>query len=519
MNENYINLCSFNFGKHCYVIIKNSFKAMYFENVAGKYVLPITSFNLYDNQGKSLTSVNQHFFMSQLVNRINIAFKKGFFSTDQDAIDYLLDLKSKIENDVSLRSLFKGSLMKEIDEENFEINKKEIINYLDKFRYDTFTSYNNVSIFNGSLEKDNVLDSKAISDTDVTDNSGVESFDAVKDDLVETIDDIDNNVSGVSNTIVEQNNFASDVFDFTNISSNDNNDSINSNDYFGSLDNFNSDVQGVGDVSGLNSNDNFSQVDSKPVMNETFDNVVNTMNDQVNNSVDASNNLNNQFDNNLDLSNNIQNNFNSEDQGTIDALDFNSNDNFSQVDSKPVMNETFDNVVNTMNDQVNNSVDTSNNLNNQFDNILDLSNSIQKNSNSEVQDVGDVSGLNSNDYFNLSDSFDNNQDNINVSYIDGVKDRLSSGYNNSNGLNQPQFNSEMGTESLGFSTSNVSLGDNIISDKNELSELEKIPSSPLQEDNPIDKVDKKSHLGIIIFMIFLVLVLGVLAYYLYNYVF
>ena len=82
MKENYSELCSFNFGKRCYVVIKNSNKVIYFERVNDKYVMPITSFDLYDNEGKSMTLVNEHFFMNQLVSRINIALGKGYFVND-----------------------------------------------------------------------------------------------------------------------------------------------------------------------------------------------------------------------------------------------------------------------------------------------------------------------------------------------------------------------------------------------------------------------------------------------------
>ena len=54
MRENYSNLCVLNLGKHCYSIMKNNDKVMYFENVNGKYVMPITSFNLYDNETRNL---------------------------------------------------------------------------------------------------------------------------------------------------------------------------------------------------------------------------------------------------------------------------------------------------------------------------------------------------------------------------------------------------------------------------------------------------------------------------------
>ena len=123
----------------------------------------------------------------------------------------------------------------------------------------------------------------------------------------------------------------------------------------------------------------------------------------------------------------------------------------------------------------------------------------------------------SNDPFSMSNTLDNQQ-NSNVSYIDEVKDRLNAGNNISGNLGQSQFNNEMASESLGFSPSNVTVGDSVISDKNELPELEKISSVPIEE-GKVDKADKKSHLGIIIFMILLVIALGALSFYLYNYVF
>ena len=93
MRDSYNNLCVFNFGKHSYSIIKNNDKVVYFENVDGKYIMPITNFNLYDNQGNSLTSVNHHFFMSQLVNRVNVSLSKGYFRNDKELVDYLNNIK------------------------------------------------------------------------------------------------------------------------------------------------------------------------------------------------------------------------------------------------------------------------------------------------------------------------------------------------------------------------------------------------------------------------------------------
>lgn len=154
MKDNYSKLITFKFGKHTYDVLKEYDKVLYFEVQEDSYIMPIDSFNLYDNQGKSLTSVNQHFFMNQLISRINLACKKGIFVSDEEIVDYLTKLKNKVESDSELSGLFKGSLMGEINEENFEKNKKSLLDYLDQNRFDTFVNYNNVSIFTGSLEKE-----------------------------------------------------------------------------------------------------------------------------------------------------------------------------------------------------------------------------------------------------------------------------------------------------------------------------------------------------------------------------
>lgn len=140
-----------------YTVMKNNDKVLYFEVVNNKYVQPISSFNLYDNAGKSLTSVNEHFFMNQLVNRINVACKKGIFISDQEIVDFLNKVKTSC-GDSELVKLFKGTYMNEINEFNFENNKRNIVRYLDKFKFDTFVDYNNVSVFSGSLEKNGTVE-------------------------------------------------------------------------------------------------------------------------------------------------------------------------------------------------------------------------------------------------------------------------------------------------------------------------------------------------------------------------
>lgn len=169
MKDNYSKLITFKFGKHTYDVLKEYDKVLYFEVQDDNYIMPIESFNLYDNQGKSLTSVNQHFFMNQLINKINLACKKGIFVSDEEIVEYLTKLKNKVESDSELSSLFKGSLMGEINEDNFEKNKKSLLDYLDKNRFDTFVSYNNVSIFTGSLEKESEV-SDDTSKTDILDD-------------------------------------------------------------------------------------------------------------------------------------------------------------------------------------------------------------------------------------------------------------------------------------------------------------------------------------------------------------
>ena len=533
MRENYSNLCVLNLGKHCYSIMKNNDKVMYFENVNGKYVMPITNFNLYDNQGKSLTLVNQHFFMNQLINRINIALKKGYFSNDTDIVNYLNDLKKNSESDSNLMNLFKGSLMGEINEINFENNKREILKYLDKFRFDTFVNYNNVSIFNGSLEKNDVKED-SIPQFEVLDNN-VEVVDSLSNEetAVTEADIVENNTPEVLEEVSEPNteiveevndnstqNAANNTFDFMNVNSNDSSEFVNSNDYFKSLGGSNSEVQNSSEVvSGISSSDYFSQagennIQVQPVQNNleqnsngvsevvtNFDNQVveNVSNDMNNNVQNVSEPVVLQQDNSL-FQQNVNNELNS--QSIVD-------NNVSAVQNpEPVVEQPVVNSVEPVVEQpVVNSVEpVSDNQNLGFGGVPQF-----------LENPAFANNVISNDPFSMSNTLDNQQ-NSNVSYIDEVKDRLNAGNNVSGNLGQSQFNNEMASESLGFSPSNVTVGDSVISDKNELPELEKISSVPIEE-GKVDKTDKKSHLGIIIFMILLVIALGALSFYLYNYVF
>ena len=246
VRENYNNLCVFNFGKRCYVVMKNNDKVLYFESVNGKYVMPITNFSLSENQGKSLTSVNHHFFMNQLINRINVSLKKGYFTNDKEIVDYLADIKSTVSYDMSLKSLFKGSLMGEINEENFERNKREILKYLDRFKFDTSVDYNNVSIFDGSLEK------KENNDTDIE----VFDLDSSSDSLTTELltDDTNQVVTDVLDNSRDGN------FDFTDVDKFSDDDSNNLNYEIESID-------VLDDNKSLNSSDN------------SFDNILSEISD------------------------------------------------------------------------------------------------------------------------------------------------------------------------------------------------------------------------------------------------
>ena len=502
MKDSYSNLCVFNYGKHSYVIMKSSYKIMYFESINGKYVMPITNFNLYDNEGKSLTLVNQHFFMSQLVNRLNVALRKGYFSNEQDIVKYLNNLKSNSENDVNLNKLFKGSFMNEINEKNFESNKREILKYLDKYRFDTFASYNNVSIFDGSLEKGIVNN---VDDQSVNDDVSLESNDSEKgNDEVVTFDDLETE----SNSHVDN---LGEGFNFDTVKSNDSNEFINSNDYFSSLGNTSSQEQVSNDVLfDINSDDTNQVVDDTSV-----------------DSVDLSSSV-NEFDNS-----NFQSNANLDNTIFIQGGNFINNEQFNNVEQNVVSQNNIGNEqVNNLNQNIQDNVN-----NGQFNSVEQNSvsnNNVQNNDNSFINDVSNinvsnqqvlnntvstnlenpsvVSDVSSSDPFSLSNSV-----NSNVSYIDQVKDRMSGGYNKpvSESTSEPQNNVNE-VESFGFSSSGIMTGDTVISDNSELPELEQISSEPIS-DNVVEK--KKSHIGIIIFMILLVLALGALSFYLYNYVF
>ena len=564
MRDNYIKLIDFIFGKYMYTVMRNNDKILYFEVVNNKYVEPIYSFNLYDNEGKSLTSVNEHFFMNQLVNRINVACKKGIFISDQEIVEYLNKVKSSC-GDPKLKKLFKGSYMSEINEFYFEDNKRSILRYLDKFKYDTFVDYNNVSIFNGSLEKNG---NQSVADVNLdASNESVETNDVVNNEpVVESIDDSVENIDVVDDS---DSTTTSNDIDFMNVSvDNSLGDVVNSSDYFSNQisDNSSQNVEEVienNDVQNVTSNDMVQDVvddiidESSVVSNQ--DNVVQSV-DNVQN-VQQSADLTAPLDFNSLYSNNssqpvVQNN----EQAVVDnvqnaqqsadltaPLDFNSL--YSNNVSQPVVQNNEQPVVdNVQNAQQNvdltapldfNSLYSNNSSRPVVENSVvsdniqmvpntDFSsstlNTISNEANGISNDGQHVQPIDlnespnvqfSNDGFSLAEplvenAVDSNLNNNNVmyseqvsapSYITEVKDRLQ---NNA-------FNTELGVMSPNVTESD--LDKTVVVDKVSMPPLESVA------DEGSKKPKKKKSFGVVIFIIILLLVLAGFAYFLYNYIF
>ena len=489
VRENYNNLCVFNFGKRCYVVMKNNDKVLYFESVNGKYVMPITNFSLSENQGKSLTSVNHHFFMNQLINRINVSLKKGYFTNDKEIVDYLADIKSTVSYDMSLKSLFKGSLMGEINEENFERNKREILKYLDRFKFDTSVDYNNVSIFDGSLEK------KENNDTDIE----VFDLDSSSDSLTtEPLTDDTNQV--VTDVLDNSNSIGFDGnFDFTDVDKFSDDDSNNLNYEIESIDVWD-------DNKSLNSSDN------------SFDNILSEISDS---SLENQNNVDDLtqsvVQNNVDdlTQSVVQNNVSDLTQGVVQN---NVDDLTQSVLQNNVSDLTQSVVQNNVSDLTQSVVQN---------NVSDLTQSV-------VQD-NDISSTDSDEYNSILSSISGNAlDNpigsnvtpndisgsnasFNVSYIDEVKNRIQ---NTGSGLgsmnnNKFQYNNEISSEAIEFEpNANVDLKENVIHDKNDLPELDSVSNQDISSD-----VSKGKKSGYLFFAIVLIMILVVITYFLYIYVF
>ena len=483
MRDNYVKLIDFIFGKYMYTVMRNNDKILYFEVVNNKYVEPIYSFNLYDNEGKSLTSVNEHFFMNQLVNRINVACKKGIFISDQEIVEYLNKVKSSC-GDSELKKLFKGSYMSEINEFYFENNKRNILRYLDKFKYDTFVDYNNVSIFNGSLEKNG---NQSVADVNLdTSNESVETNDVVNNEpVVESIDDSVENIDVVDDS---DSTTTSNNIDFMNIPvDNSLGDVVNSSDYFSNQ---------ISD----NSSQNVEEViENNDVQNVTSNDMVQDVVDDI---IDESSVVSNQ-DNVVQSVDNVQ-----QSADLTAPLDFNSL--YSNNSSQPVVENSVvsDNIQMVPNTDFSSS--TLNTISNEANGISNDGQHVQPIDLNESPNVQF-----SNDGFSLAEplvenAVDSNLNNNNVmyseqvsapSYITEVKDRLQ---NNA-------FNTELGVMSPNVTESD--LDKTVVVDKVSMPPLESVT------DEGSKKPKKKKSFGVVIFIIILLLVLAGFAYFLYNYIF
>lgn len=549
----YNNLCVFNFGKHIYVVIKNADKVMYFESINGKYSMPIINFNLYDNQGKSLTLVNQHFFMNQLVSRLNVAFKKGYFSSDEDVVKYLNDLKNNSENNVELMKLFKGSLMSEINEVNFEHNKREILKFLDKYRFDTFVNYNNVAIFNGSIDKNsdsNVPTSSINVETPIQnfDFSGqgfppmedVVQVDNVEQQVVEPVIEnveqpvIEENIESIEQ-VVNNSNTINQVIDETPIMEQPAIEQPIVDEPIEVVDDVESKNIEVAPVENVEQpiveNVQQSVVDKAQIQNDSI--VGNNSNDDMfnfNTVVNESSNFVDSSDYFSSLGGVSQETVL---QGPVVA-GVSSNDYFSQFNntqSQTSFNDlgTANTVLNDNNqqgnlsyvDEVRNRLNSSN-LNQSVlgDNFQELSEPVVEQSSISpiVQPI--VEQQSSVEEIPPVESFVQQPQTMEQPVVQTVVDNsVSVGTSIPDAEIENAYSTEIEqvNETFGFGNSNSTVGETVI-DNSKKNELEQISSSPL-EDVEDEESDKKGKVGIIIFMILLVLALGFLAFYLYNYVF
>lgn len=559
MRDNFVKLIDFIFGKYIYTVMKNNDKVLYFEVVDNKYVQPISSFNLYDNAGKSLTSVNEHFFMNQLVSRINVACKKGIFISDQEIVDFLNKIKTSC-GDPELIKLFKGSYMNEINEFNFEDNKRNIVRYLDKFKFDTFVDYNNVSVFNGSLEKNvsaepvvtpsqvesinvqnNITENTVVSS--VTNNVDVNESEEM--DVVDVIDEstIDNNSSNVQ----QPENVG--TIDFMNIPvDNSVGDVVNSSDYFSnsqvaqnsnqlSQDNLQSPIESQSDLTApldfnsLYSNsgnvlepvqqvqepvatqDNIVQQDVQsvqevqtpqleqpqeiiqPVEQSTVQNVADVQRYPAEQSIVQENPALQPATSTVDLT---------------APLDFNSL--YSHNDSTP-------NVISNVADQDSIQMVPNSDFDSSALNVISNEDNGVSSDGQYVQPLDINSKSNdipfSNDGFSLAEplvenAVDSNLNNNNIMYSEQV---LSPGYISDvkNRIEANAFNTELGVMSPNVTESD--LDKTVVVDKVSMPPLESVA------DEGSKKSKKKKSFGVVIFIIILLLVLAGFAYFLYNYIF
>ena len=558
MRDNYVKLIDFVFGKYTYTVMKNNDKVMYFEVVNNKYVLPVDSFNLYDNEGKSLTSVNEHFFMNQLVNRINNFCRKGILISDQEIVEYLEKIKSS-SSDPELKKLFKGSNMKQIDEFNFENNKRNLIRYLDKFKYDSFVDYNNVSIFDGSLEKNSSLNnevesnesllSQSLDDKAVVSNESLSVLEPVVggEPLEELTDSevINNELASQS----EENKASSEstdvdmeVVDVSDISSagdsnalyfenipvdNSLGDVVSSSDYFSNKDNEGTSQNVISDVSQSSVSENNKTVNTSGVgssldapidfqslfqsnVSDTAESVdviddSDLSQSNVSSSISQSNVMPTESVSDVNISQPINNFESSVELNPLSQSDV-SIEPVSQSDSLQIDPTLQSNV----SDGADNAggVDTTVDFNSLYQNTT-VSQPVQQDM--VIQPIYNQNldnGLNQN-----SESFSNDGFSMSEPLIENS---TVSNMNNDNIKYSEQISSPSINNGLGVMNSNITESDlekTVVTDKVNMPTLDSVSSEKTK------KVKEKKSIGVVLFIIVLLLVLAGFAYFLYNYIF
>ena len=558
MRENYINLCTFNFGKRCYVVMRNDV-VKYFELINGNYELPIVSFKLYDNEGKSLTYVNQHFFMSQLVNIVNNACKKGFLVNNDEISNYLRDICVKTQSDSHFRDIIKGTYMKKIDEDDFEENKKRIIDYLSDFEIKTYIDYSNVSIFNGDIDKNklsNTADSiigqfdfsvnKFDTNNDLLNNISVDSDNTeyldsnlstvtnsdFYDSVVNNSDSVDSSDVESVDILVDDGSEVSNTNEVSNAQSVNLDSGIFTNDGSNNVSNTNevSNVQGVNldsdifTIDGSNNVSNTNEVSNAQGVN--LDSGIFTNNgSQVSNTNEVSNAQGVNLDSDILVDDGSQvSNTNevSNAQGVNLDSDILVDDGSGVSNTNEVSNAQGVNLDSGILVDDGSQVSNTNEINNVQGVSLD-SDILTNDGSNKVSNISDVSNVTKMDLnsqnTNFINPFDNSsfgQVNSDSSYIKEVQNRIMN--------NSPQFNSISNSEvvpqtsfSVNSIDSNTVFENNIINDKDDLRALEDLTVNmpAVHVDDDVNKKKNGKTFWIIMFVIILVLVVSLGAFFLF----
>ncbi len=519
MDNSYTDLITFNFGKRVYVVMKNSDRITYFEKVNGSFIPSITNFNLYDNEGKSLTQVNQHFFMSELINRVNVACKKGFLTSDKEIVDYLFNLKGKAESDSRLKKIFKGSLMEEINVSNFESNKREITSYLDEFRFDNFVKYNNISVFPGSIHKDGVgipnVSLEGVASNVSSGDDGVletsesassyNSFGAGVNSVSQVDVSSSDNLNNIGFNQVLDNDSQSSVQDTSEVVDVSSSDNLNGVGFNQGLDGVSkSNVQDTSEVVDVPSSDTLNNVGFKQGLDGASQSSVQDTSEVV--DVPSSDTL-----NNVGFKQGLDGASQSSVQDTSEVVDVPGSDNLNSVDFNQGLDNTLKSNVQDTSEVV--DVSGSDNLNNiGFNQGLD--NVLQSN----VQDTSEVVDIPS------SDTLNNVGFNQSVDVSNSIFNQVPSDFNQ-NQVNQSVVNNQSMSDVQSSQVGDVSdrqygvndLSNTFVQDSTAFADLDELNSNV--DNSTPSKKSKKGNTGAIVLVIVLLLILVGFGYYLYNFVF